>query len=250
MLTTAQLEALVGPYYEATNRSSQDLIERLKANVPPHVTRFGDGEMYTIIGVAGGNCDHHPYSRELGMATVDAIDRFVQTDNLWISNWFWWPMGFWQHGFVNRMAQIHNRKVEWCEHEMMMHLHGRPIEPVRDIYIGIRECSRKKVYIRPHHLAYADRLLRVHDVVEVPAINGWASFKSVLSSALSKITNDDLVLISFGMPAKPLMARIIEERPNCRVIDIGSGLDPLGGRTTRNQQYTAEELRQVYAGLL
>lgn len=234
-------------YVKRTNVQREDLIARIQQNNPPHVARFGDGEILCCLGwEQRNNCDGHPYTPSLAEALGKSVKVFTQTPDLWLGNWFWWPLGVWIHG----LTDAHGGQQAWCPHNIFMHVRDLPLEPLRDLYLAVRECSRRKVLVGPDHVMKAIPFLRADDRVVVPLKDGWSHYGTVVDKVLRAVQPLDLVLLAWGMPAKPLMADIIQECPDARCFDIGSGLDPLVNKKSRFKQPDYETLRNVYGDIL
>ena len=234
-------------YAPRTNTTREQLVRRIRDDSPPHVARFGDGEILCCLGwEERGNCDGHAYSPALAEALAAAVKQFVATPDLWLGNWFYWPLGTFIHGLA---AEYGGQKL-WCDHRVFMHINCFPLEPVRDLYVAIKASKRRKVLIGPAHVRPAIPRLRIATHVEVPTKNGWLQYRDVRERVLAAITPGDLVLIVFGMPAKPLMADIIRECPAARCFDIGSGLDPIVGRKNRLKQPEPAIIQNLYRDLL
>jgi hypothetical protein len=243
----ALLESIVSHYQSKITCDIAMFTELIRQDRPPHVGRFGDGEMRCALNFPGANCDRHDYSRSLGQALLNALITFSRTPDLWLSNWFWYPLNLWVNGFVSQ----YNPSQLWCSHELFMHLQCVDSTKIRDAMAAIRDSKRRKVLVRPNFAAQADKLFKVARRVEVMEINGWQQYGAVRDFLSPQIQPDDLVLLIYGMPAKPLMAHLIKTVPSCRCIDLGSALDPLFKPiSTRNLQITHTQACELYAEML
>lgn len=234
-------------YFQRTNRTRAELIESVRANNPPHVARFGDGEILCCLGwLERNNCDGHDYSPALAEALAGAVRTFVQTPNLWLGNWGWWPLAVWVHGLCDQWGG----QTDWCDHGLFMHFKDQDNSAVRDLYLAIRDCPRRKVLVGPDLLQPAMHFLQASQFVQVPPNNGWDQFPRVRDELLGIVRPSDLVLLVYGMPAKPLMAEVIRHEPLARCFDIGTGLDPLVGRQTRPHQPDSAVMGELYGDVL
>lgn len=231
---------------DKVQHTSQDFVDAVQAGAPPSVTRFGDGEAICILDLPGHTADAHPYSRDLGDAVFDSLQILCNTPNCWFGNWFWHPFGPLIHLWVEAVAPGFEH---WCPHEIFMHVNTQNPETVSAIYKGIRNLDRHKVLVRPRRIAGADLFFKVDEAIEVPAINGWGVYQDILAQCRKVVRRDSVVLMAYGMPAKPLAARMLWDI-GATVLDLGSGVDPLIGIKSREGQWSTDYLKQFYGDIM
>jgi len=235
---------LVREQFVATNVTPGELADGLREGSPRHVARFGDGEILCCVDPRrGGNCDGHLYSESLADALVASLEFFVQQENLILGNWFYWPLGLWLHALAKKFGG----QDDWILHEVFMHHKWRNQDELRDLYGAIQETGRRKVIVGPLPLSALDGFLGFDKMIVTPEQNGWDVYYEIEDQTAAIIQPGDLVLLAFGMPAKPLMAAMMKEHPQAVFWDIGSGVDPLvPGRKTRANQMDPETLEGIY----
>jgi hypothetical protein len=251
---------------ERTNHTREELAARLRADDPPHVARFGDGEVIAAMHWSGEpdlvrhpfasefgmmmeravlcNADNHSYSPSLGKAVTEALATFAKRDDVWLGNWYNWPLGAWIHGFVDYQGGHEH----WIEHDVFTHIEQLDPQPTRDIFIAVRDSSRRKVLVGPGYLSRLHKWIGLSSHVRVSSRDGWSDYGRVREVARAEVRPGDLVLLVYGMPAKPLMADLLCHVPGAVYWDVGSGLDPLVGRRTRGNQISPTRLRRLYDG--
>jgi hypothetical protein len=206
--------------------------------------------MYSCIDWTGRrncNIDGHSYTPALGLALVETLRACVGRDDVWLGNYYNWPMAPWLHGLVDSLG---GHKL-WCDHRIFMHAPraGTP-EEARDLYMAIRECACRKVIVGPASLQPVRRFFADAPHVVTPEINGWNRIDAVTAKTEAVVQAGDVVLVAFGMPAEPLIHRMLSLQPHARYFDVGSGMDPMAGRHTRAHQPLASEMQRLYPGLL
>lgn len=248
-----------------TNHTREELAAQLRSGDPPHVARFGDGEILAAMCWQGepdpvrapyagglarqmsrafrGNCDGQIYYPDLGCAVARALAYFAGYPHLWLGNWFNWPLGMWVQGFLGE----NGGHTEWITHDVFTHIEYFGPEATVEVFRAVHESDRRTVLVGPGYLAPLLPWLGASHVVATER-NGWDAYRSVLEAARQAVKPQDLVLIAFGMPAKPLMAALLEHEPGAVYWDVGSGLDPLVGRRTRPNQVSQERIRELYQG--
>lgn len=243
---------LVQPFKHRTNRTVAELTQRLRNNAAlPHVARFGDGEIFCCLAdhklvSFAKNVDGHDYSVSLARALLESLRVFLAADDLWLGNWLYWPFNAWIHGLVDSFGG----QCQWCSHNLFMHVRQKPLDHVRDLYMAIRGVPRRKVIVGRPALARLTAFFGDAIHVPVPPKNGWREYPDVLRRVRTTIQPDDLALIGFGMPAKPLMADMMQAVPDATYFDVGSGMDCLiPGKRSRSHQPSWPTLQQLYGGL-
>jgi hypothetical protein len=209
----------------------------LRNDMPFTFVKMGDAELLCMNGRDGITCDKHPYSRSLQAALIEAFKILYHRPNVYVGRWqeTWQeladPFGFPQH---------------WCEFNLIIPKTTNATPEVLEFYRAIKESPLKKLFVAPAVNKTAVEMLGAKHIT-IPEINLWASYP--LIAAMVEREDFDILLTSAGMPAKVLMADTIMKR-EVTMIDIGSGLDPVCGRNTRDGQLPPDEARNFFKELL
>ena len=177
----------------------------------------GDGEQACMEGQVGQNCDGHPYTTSLGDALRDA------------------------YAYLKDKAII----VEFADqvnYNVLLHRTDSDLAKVSHFYKTIANSERLKVMVAPERLAIVARLLNAEHVV-VPDIDAWSQVNEIFDR-IPKIRNA-VYMFCAGMPAKVLIARMLEQLSDATYIDCGSAFDP-AIYTTRTYQITQTVFWKLY----
>jgi hypothetical protein len=240
-----------------STHDAADLVARLRADHPPHIARFGDGELLCCLEYYGVNYGGETRTQDLGLDLGDALAVFCRTPDLWLGEWCWPPLKYWQYEFADRL----NPDQQWCSHNLFQHLDRNDKEwpqhrmegwdvpdpsVTKSIWLAIRESPRRRIWLRPAFLAETDRIVLPAVTLDLPATAGHQYLSDVCSQVTSIVQPGDLVLMAFGMPGKPLQAHIMTAVPSCRVFDVGSALDPLC-KASRSGQLSRAAMLALYS---
>jgi glycosyltransferase involved in cell wall biosynthesis len=176
----------------------------------------GDGEIFCMEGRAGGNCDGHPYSKELGDKLKEAF------------------------AFLEGKADI----ATWHEQHLcnaLLHRTDSNLGKVRDFWMSVKDSKKRKMFVGPKRLEGVCDLLGATQI-EIPLINAFEYTKTLDLQP----QDNDIFIFSCGMPAKVLIYEAIKRNPNITCIDAGSAFDPIFGINSRTVQADKETLRRLY----
>ncbi len=220
----------------------------IKESRPFTFVKFGDGEMISMmdIGHLNGNknCDGCHYFPELKEGLLRSYKKLLPQDNVYLGTTFEIPgpnLPFqqeirsdyvkylsWMNGFKNKIsANVILNRPECLTPEL------------RDFYLTIAKSPRRKLYVGPASMKMAAEFLGA-EFLEIPEKDAFLSYSQILADIKTK--NSEIVLVSAGMMAKCLAADL----EGGTFIDIGSGLDPLLGRSTRTSQAPLKTLYSFY----
>lgn len=177
----------------------------------------GDGEVACMNYEPGGNCDGHPYTKELGDRLKESFE-FLK-DKVTI-------------------VEFDNQK----NYNMLLH---RVDNNPSKFWKAVINSPRRKVYVGPERLASVAKLLKAKHIV-IPAINAWASYTSPIDMP---VEDNTIYIFSAGMPAKVMIAELLRMNPKITCIDAGSSFDPMIGQS-RTYQMSTEAFKKLYEGLL
>ena len=190
----------------------------------------GDGEIFCMRGDAGGNCDGHPYSKELGEALKDAYTFLNKLPNSYITKW--------------DEEELESPVVSKGNVGGDTFLHNDVSQDKFDFFKTLKFSKRKKIFIGPSRLKGVISFLNIDEYIEIPIINSF-------TFDFNTIPEDNAIyLFSAGMPSKVWITKLLKMNQNITCIDIGSGLDPLFHRITRTRQLDGTFLNDYYKELL
>jgi hypothetical protein len=167
-------------------------------------------------GDQGGNCDGHPYTKELADALFGAYEYLKTKD-----------------GFIVDF-------VDQIDYNVLLHRKDTLITELRDFYMAIKNSKRRKVFVGPSKLSGVMNFLDIDVMVVIPEKN---SFSYHFTEEAEKNT---IYLFSAGMPSKGWIAQLMKQNDKITCIDCGSAFDPLFVGQTRTEQATKEEIEKFY----
>lgn len=210
--------------------------------------KFGDGEAMCMSGARGQNCDGHRYSPELGDRLTQAFKVLSQRSDTFIAEW----KGPYREVLDNLIKQ-HSLKPQLVDYDSILHV--KPLLPeLRDFYTTLNRSKRRKIFVGPRRLidGGVSRFLEASMVIEVPLLNSFTQYENIRDATVSAIgpADDAIVVVSAGMPAKPLIADLLARKPVLTCIDTGSAFDPLFAGNTRLGQAKVVECKVFYGPIL
>ena len=141
-----------------------------------------------------------------------------------------------------------NIQVNFVHYEIV--LQNTLSEQKFEFYRSIKESKRKKIFVGPERLSKIKTFLNIDQQIEVPLINAYSTYESVLNELLMETDNNNIYLFSSGMMSKSLIHKILEKNPSSTCLDLGSGLDPLIIGQTREGQLPLHIVQEYYQELL
>ena len=226
-------------------QSAEDYATLLSDCTPFIQGNYGDGEWSCMLGIVGENSQGGVYRADLGAALKQTIvePRFTMWGyspgrrlELRVQRWLR------AHG-VNvprilphrlydpeRGSEAHT--VAWVHKEILSaaNVRGR----LGGVLAAI--ARRRALLIGPEHLA--DRMpVPIAGHVITPPRNAWLSIDKLEADSRAAIAAlaPDLVMVSCGMAAKPLMWRLAPDLPlGASMLDTGAIWDPYAGVLSRS----------------
>jgi glycosyltransferase involved in cell wall biosynthesis len=192
--------------------------DKIKNNENFTFVKRGDGEIACMTQTTGANCDGHPYTKELGDKLKESFE------------------------FLKDKADI----VEWNDqknYNVLLHRKDNDLEKLRNFWMTIKESPRRKMFIGPERLHGVVDFLKIDEFYPVPEVN---AFEFLKGTAVTAVEDNDIWILSCGMPAKWVIAELIKKNPNITCIDAGSSFDPIFVGATRTEQADTETLRRLY----
>jgi len=128
----------------------------------------------------------------------------------------------------------------------ILHRSGNNLAAVKEFWGAVRDSASPKVFIGPARLRPAAEMLKAQ-FIEIPLVNAFAEYRSIKEKLIWKAEFGTIFIFCAGMTAKPLIASLLEFRPEMSCIDAGSAWDPLFvEQPTRTEQLSKEVLEQEY----
>lgn len=219
--------------------------------------KFGDGELICMMGQyepGNFNCDFHPYSVELANKLRDAWFFFNTKENVYVAEWDNFENSatdFFvreRQKFLMKLLSETDIKVNFVNYEIV--LQTTLSQAKFDFLKSIKESTRKKIFVGPKRLEKILEILNVDSFVEVPIIDAFSSYNSILSNLLYELEDNSIILFSSGMPAKSFIHKSMEFNEKITCIDIGSGFDNfVMTKQTREGQLPFYVIKNYYADL-
>lgn len=191
---------------------------KIKNNENFTFVKRGDGELACMSGETGTNCDAHPYTKELGDKLKESFE------------------------FLKDKADI----VEWNDqknYNILLHRKDNDLNKLKEFWLTVKVAPRKKYFIGPARLAGAASLLDATHIT-VPEVN---AFEFLKQAAVPEPKDNDIWILSCGMPAKWVIAELLKKNPNITCIDAGSSFDPIFVGQTRTEQCEQKDLISLYS---
>jgi len=234
-------------------------------NVNFSFIKFGDGELFCMMGANGQNCDQHPYSPGLKEKLLNAWNYFCNTpaNNIYVAEWGDQPGSFSTPQYIaprqnpnvpvfrflqDLISQSPNHNFNFVNYEIIMH--NTVSEHKFNFFKAIKESSRKKIFVGPERLSGVCRFLNIQTHVKVPLINAFESFDTILTNTLNEVAENAIIIFSSSMPSKSMIHLIHERFPNITCLDAGSSFDAIFVGGTREGQLEPGLLQIFYRDIL
>ena len=218
----------------------EEFTSLLRRRMPFSFVKFGDGELFCMSGRRGENCDHHPYSRELGDALISAFQYLVHHPQVYIGRWHQRELS----APFERRCGVTPRYVPYG-----LLLLTRLAPKLLAFYTALAEDRRPKVLVGPVRLSGAQQMLRCGRMVEVPLVNAFGRYREI-RHVLEEESSGEVFLFCAGMTSKVWISDLLRKRKTITCLDLGSALDPLFVGQTRSHQLSEKEARQFFRLLL
>jgi hypothetical protein len=218
----------------------EGLTSELRKRVPFTFVKFGDGELFCMSGRCGQNCDHHPYSRELGDALISAFQYVVHHPQVYIGRWH-------QRELLAPFERRCGVTPRYVSYGLLLLTTLAP--KLLEFYTALAEDRRRKVLVGPARLSGAQQMLRCSSLVEVPLVNAFGKYREI-RRVLEEESSGEIFLFCAGMTSKVWISDLLRKRKTITCLDLGSALDPLFVGQTRSHQLSQKEARQFFKPLL
>jgi hypothetical protein len=239
---------------------------KIKNNESFVFAKFGDGELACMSGETGYNCDHHPYTPELGKLLVDSfvyLNQNFDYDNYLIK----FPMPYcgevfiadWQddgYKFVRdkiiKDNSLDESKMNLVYYDTMLHVDGQLDNNIKNFILELRNTKRRKIFVGPERLSGVNKMLNIDAHFIVHPNNSWASYSLFLEQMHDLIQNpDDIVIFSAGLTSKAwIYSLLVQKCSTLTCIDMGSSFDPIFVGRTRLKQLPMQQLKEFYKEIL
>ena len=238
------------------DQSAAILAQRIRERLPFFFLRYGDGAMECIRGDRGRTCDGEVYSPELGLALLRAWDAVARGENVYIGDWLSATFEGVNHlgAYIGRKdtryesfyrALVGAAKPTWLHFEALLLM--RESAALVDFYRAVKEDPRRKLYMGPQEHECAAAMLGA-EFMPVP-MGGLFGLTDQLYDQL-RLTHFDVLLYGAGMAGNIPVARHWARYPELTYVHLGSAMDPLFGRRSRQQQIQSERARRLFKELL
>lgn len=209
--------------------NKKSTLQQFKYNIENNINftfvKRGDGELACMRGDAGGNCDGHPYSKELGEKLWEAYEYLGKQPNTTI-------------------VEFDDQK----NYNVLLHRTDSNLKEVSEFYKAIKLSKRNKYLIAPEKLNLIAGLLDATHIV-IPELNLFSRYNeykdAIHHTSYQSGWRDSIFIFCAGMPAKPLISDMMKHSPNATYLDCGSAFDPSVG-ITRTEQITKEQFWELY----
>lgn len=211
-------------YYftESKEKPSSQFISKIQYHINNGTNisfiKKGDGEELCMNGVPGENCDGAKYSKSLGDKLREAYKYFKTNDK----------------------AIVIDYKQSQLDVNALLHRDDSDINKVKEFYLSIRNSNRPKYYFCPDRLKIACELLKAE---HIPI--SLKEFSNHIDQLDFVFEDNSIILVSGGMGAKVLIAKLLNINPNITCLDIGSSFDPFI-LPTRTHQLSKQEIFKLY----
>lgn len=196
----------------------ENMINNLKDGINFKFARYGDGEIYAMLGRKGANCDGHTYFPDLGKRLIQTIEQepkyMVGIQPLSVSHLPIQVAGFFGGFKLYNADVLHSASIDGVLERLFEAISGRYL-----------------VVVGPSHLA--SLFDGVHIVI--PTVNCWLSYGSIKEQLAFHLKEDAVVLLCASMMSEVLIKDF--EDYNCTMIDCGSVFDPYAGVKSRKYHY-------------
>jgi glycosyltransferase involved in cell wall biosynthesis/SAM-dependent methyltransferase len=215
---------------EQVPKKSSSLIDTLRQhielNIPFSFVKRGDGEEACMVGFQGANCDGHAYSESLGNKLKNAFDYLESNSN-------------------TRVVRFEDQEI----YNTLLHRSDNNLSKLKEFYIAVRESHRNKVFVGPVRLLQVAALLK-SDYVSIPQINAFDEYDNIMKQLKDRLRDHSIYIFCAGMPAKPMIAELMQANSTITCLDAGSAFDPLLVGNTRTHQVSSARLYNLYSEYL
>lgn len=233
----------------SADQSAMILTEKIRKREPFFFVRYGDGALECIAGRDGLTRDMEHYSPLLGRELAECWRLLMSRPGLVY-------VGDWQAASFDAKTEYSRYREQYeamfgdakpyrIHFEALLLMRRSP--ELLDFYRAVRHDRRKKVFMGPAWNARGAKMLGAEHL-EVPTTDLLKHSDDILRQ-LAK-SDFEVLLFGAGMAGNIPAIRCWNENPDRTFVNLGSALDPLFFRRTRNQQLQNPELRYMFRELL
>ena len=194
------------------------ILDGLAAGQRRIFVKFGDGEYLAIHGAEGQTINGDTYTEEVRTALHDALLKLAKHPDCMVAKW---PTNApWSH---LRMMHADHMEPRWGDYTTLLLQEGNEAEMLA-FWKALRTMGTID-YVAPLRMAPVAAWLGARHIL-IADSNAYPIDPDGITS--------DIVLVSAGFAAKPLIAALADG--NQTLLDVGSGLDILCGHPSRDKQ--------------
>lgn len=232
------------------DQSAALLAGKIREREPFFFIRYGDGALECIYDVVGRTCDGEIYSKALGDALLDSWISLVtgSRGGVYVGDWFSasFDTKTERTRYADRYAALIGEDApQWLHFESL--LLQRESSAVVDFYRAVKEDPRDKVFMGPLECARAAKMLGARHLITPMVANLHAHFEQGRPLADFEF---DVLLYGAGLAGNVAAVRCWERHPERTYVHLGSALDPLVWRRSRQQQLAPARAKELFADLL
>ena len=212
-----------------------DMCDKLRARENFSLARFGDGEFACLLGDDGGNCDSHPYYKDLGLA-LSAVLLRPQMYHIGMQPKATRDLG----NRINKWIADNNCQIDWCDADI---IHDASTDGrLSELHASMR--GRKKILVGPKHLKGLAVTMQAY-FIETPSFPVWKAWTTIYADVTEQLDKDCVVLWCASMATEVMLDKVAREYGDTVTqIDVGSAFDPYCNvRSRRYHKQIIERLK-------
>lgn len=219
------------------------LQRKIEANDNFSFIKLGDGEMDSLFGAKGENCDGHTYTPALASALSDSFKFLSTLPSAYITRW--------KLGRENDISYIEKWIGIKCTEDHDILLNRVLNAEAYNFWKSIKDSKRKKIFVGPKSLIGVVSFLNIDDYEEIPDRNAFDIDGSLnITSSADMVKDNSIYLFCASMATKVWIGDVLLENENVTCLDCGSAFDPIFIGQTRTNQMPQEQLIKFYKELL
>lgn len=223
--------------------STHDLTILIQQNQPCLFAKYGDGEFDSLRNQGGGvNVDGTPFTSKLKTSLLESLQVYKDKKNIFI--------GSVEEEFFENLLGF---TLQWCTYHTVI-IDDYDSTKHLQLWKAIKECKRKKIYVANEGMSKACDIFKIDKHICIGRHRWFEdTFEETVSAIKNEIIDDSntMILVSAGMGAKPLLAKLYEAYPNAIYLDIGSAFDLVAtGQVTRGYKADYSKLCEYLKDIL
>ena len=210
--------------------------------------KYGDGEIICMIGGTGTNCDDHPYSEKLGKLLEKSFVKLLRNyDDVYLAEWVD-NLVKTRESYVN----VNSLNPKFADYECFLTLEeNMHDDKLLKFYEILKNSKRKKVFVGPKKLKDVKGMLNIDKFIEVPLIDAFSKYDDVLKELINYgVDDDNIYILCCSMMSCLICSDLKDLNKKIKLLDIGSGFDPIFSEKTRPKQPSAEKCFMYYKKVL